>query len=219
MAEANDPLAPYRWLEPGGTPGRLSEIFCVSFFHGLGPDEVLSRFGPNETSEGEMSFGELWDVVGDFTMDTQGGSGSGHVGARQIGEWTVALEPLGWFAMLPEYFADYSRGCEMVVASRHDYAEDHFVYAVDGEAVTQFTPSRPITRRGTDPDRLNRAMRTVGFLTDEPDDEDDFWDALWDDRIARTFALAAEITGLSFTPGLLDEPWLVGPITGRPPRR
>ncbi|WP_376766282.1 DUF6461 domain-containing protein [Actinomadura litoris] len=100
----------------------------------------LGRFGSERAAVAEMSFEELGEAVGDFTMKTRGGSGSGYVGARQIAAWSMAVELLGRDAVLYKYFPSLSRGCEMVAVSRHDYAEDGFVYAVDGEAITGFTP-------------------------------------------------------------------------------
>ncbi|MEO3827359.1 DUF6461 domain-containing protein [Actinomadura sp. B10D3] len=213
-----DPLSPYHWLEgPGGHPRRLGGIYCVSFFRELAPAEVLHRFGPDEAPGQEMTFDQLWDIVGDFTTRTQGGSGSGYVGVRQARGWSVAIELLGWYAVLPGYHTRLSEGCEMIAISRHDYAEDSFVYAADGELLTGFTPHMPSRRWGSDPNRINPIMHEFGMptetLNDEEWEDEDAWDRMYEHRIARVFALAAELTGVAFTPSLLDEPLLVGAIT------
>lgn len=215
-----DPLSPYRWLGmPGDAVQRLGEIFCVLFFQDLAPVEVLERFALEEAAGTgqEMTFHDLMEVVGNFTMKTQGGSGGGYVGVSQVGGWSVAIEPLGWYAVLPDHLTRLSQGCEMVAVSRHDYAENRFVYAVDGELITGFTPHLPGSRWGSDPDRINPALRKLGLPTETVHDEawEESWHRLYDQRIPRAFALAAEITGVAFTPSLLDGPLLVGPISQR----
>ncbi|MCK2214780.1 DUF6461 domain-containing protein [Actinomadura sp. ATCC 31491] len=131
------------------------------------------------------------------------------------GEWSVAVEPGGFQAVLAEPLTGLSRGCEVVTVGRHDYAEDSFVYAVDGEVVTRFAPHLPGTRWGSDPDRINELMRETGLPPEKLDKE--AWEATWDDRftnrISRAFLLAAKITGVVFTPSVLDEPLLVGAIS------
>ncbi|GIH91278.1 hypothetical protein ACFFMN_09780 [Planobispora siamensis] len=61
-------------------------------------------------------------------------------------------------------------------------------------------------------------MREPGIGVDKPQDEA-AWDAAWEDdfstAVPRGFALAAKVTGVPFTPDMLDRPMLVGPITER----
>ncbi|QFG23376.1 DUF6461 domain-containing protein [Actinomadura sp. WMMB 499] len=205
-----DPLAPFRWLDDH------DEIFCVSFFRGLAPADVLRRFGPDGTVGREMSLDELSEAVAEFVAATSGGEGGGHVGVIQADGWSIAIEPSGWCAVLAEYRTRLSRGCEMVAVSRHDYAEDAFVHAADGEALTCFTPHSPTARWGSDPDGLNPAMHKLDLPTDPMDDDEweATWERLYEDKIPRAFALAAEITGVPFTRNLLDVPFLVGPSHG-----
>jgi hypothetical protein len=206
-----DPLAPFRWL--AASPGQLGEVlddvFCVSFFRGLEPAEVLRRFGAREPGR-ELAFYELQVKVWESTEMTD----DNYVGVVQVGEWSVAVEPRGFQAVLSEPLTGLSRGCEVVAVGRHDYAEDRFVYAVDGEVVTSFTPHLPGTRWGSDPDRINELMRETGLPPEKLDEE--AWEATWDDmyanRISRAFLLAAKITGVVFIPSVLDEPLLVGGI-------
>ncbi|MFG1705179.1 DUF6461 domain-containing protein [Nonomuraea sp. M3C6] len=211
-----DPLASYRWLQASnGNPANpLNDIYCISFLRGLGPDEALRRFGPAEPPGREMSFAELDEVVYEFVQKTDGGDGGGYVGAILAGEWCVAVELWGWKAALPEVLARLSEGCEVVTVARHDYAEDDFSYAVDGDVVTSFRPIMPSDRHGSDKDRLNRLMREVGLPPEE--DGDDTWETRWEDMshngLARAFSLAAKITGVSFTADLLNGPLLVGAI-------
>ncbi|MFD1939820.1 DUF6461 domain-containing protein [Nonomuraea mangrovi] len=203
-----DPLAPYRWLEAvaEGRDNLLGDIFCVSFFRRHDPVEVLARFGPAEPSE--MPFDELREKVAQFVEETEGGGG-GYVGVIQAGDWSVAIELWGWQATLPEILAGLSQGCEVVVVGRHDYAEHSFVYAIDGEVVTGFSPYWPDTRWGSHPDRLNELIHEVGLPLQAVDEE---WEVIrrgYADGISRVFWLADKITGVVFTPSILDGPLLV----------
>ncbi|MCG5217878.1 DUF6461 domain-containing protein [Streptosporangium soli] len=209
-----DPLAPFRWLEAasGDQDDLLGDIFCVSFFRGLDPGEVLGRFGPGEPPGREMTFDRLGAEANEFVQETGGGKGGGYVGVVQTGGWSVAVELWGWEATLVTTVTGLSQGCEVVAAGRHDYAEHGFVYAIDGEIVTGFTPELPEHRWGGDPDRLNALMRETGLSPETSDDEAE-WNDRYENGIARMFALAAKITGVPFTPGVLDGPLLVGAIT------
>ncbi|WP_373869647.1 DUF6461 domain-containing protein [Sphaerisporangium siamense] len=89
-------------------------------------------------------------------------------------KWCVAVELWGWQATLAETLHRLSEGSEVVAVGRHDYAEDGFEYAVEGNVVTGFTPQSPGSRWGREPDRLNELMRRVGLSPEEPDDEQ--WD-------------------------------------------
>ncbi|MEV5558134.1 DUF6461 domain-containing protein [Nonomuraea wenchangensis] len=117
-------------------------------------------------------------------------------------------------ATLAEPLTGPSQGREVVAVGPHDYAEDSFVYAVDGALATSFTPHLPGTRWGSDADRINELMRETGLPSEKLDEE--AWEATWDDmysnRIARAFLLAAKITGVVFTPSILDGLLLVGAI-------
>lgn len=208
MTGTADPLAPYRWLDHPANA--LDEIFCVSFFRGLTPTEVLRRFGsPDEPGE-EVAFEALWDIGDEPAMEAEGG----HVGVVQASGWSVAVEVGGWTATLSDRAADLSRGCEMVAVNRHDYAQDNLVYAVDGELIAGFVPPLPQNGWGSDPGRIDQALRRLGIPTEPMGDE---WraafDRLYPDKLPRTFALAAEITGVSFTQDFTNFPFLAGPIS------
>ncbi|MEV1172403.1 DUF6461 domain-containing protein [Nonomuraea sp. NPDC049784] len=216
-----DPLAPFRWLNgpEGEDSGPLSMIFSVAFFRGLDPAEVVRRFSRGEDSGQESDFDGLDAKASEFVNETAGGNGGGYVGVFQAGEWCVAVEPYGWMVTLHEVVTKLSRGCEVLAVTRHDYAAEHsFAYAIDGTIVTGYWPRYPYERYGSDPDRLNAFMRELGMGLDEPED-DAAWDAAWEDNydtaVPRAFALAAKVTGVPFTPDLLDRPMLVGPITER----
>ncbi|MGW4642772.1 DUF6461 domain-containing protein [Sphaerisporangium sp. NPDC004334] len=218
---ATDFLAPFQWLNvcenEGG--GRLGVIFSVAFFRGLDPAEVVRRFKCGEDSGEESDFDGLDEKALDFVEETDGGDGGGYVGVVQVGEWCVAIEPYGWLVTLHEVVTKLSRGCEVLAVTRHDYAAEHsFEYAIDGTVVTGYRLRHPYERYGSDPDRLNRSMLELGMGLDKPEDEA-AWDTAWKDNydtaVPRGFALAAKVTGVPFTPEILDRPMLVGPITIR----
>jgi hypothetical protein len=211
-----DPLAQFRWLQApeADAANPLGDIYCVSFFRGLEPAEVLRRFGPAGPPGREMSFAELDKQVFEFVQETGGGECGGYVAAIPAGEWCVAVELWGWNATIEKTLTRMSKGSEVVVVGRHDFAEDDFSYAVDGTLITSFPPITPSDRHGSDPDRLNDLMREIGLSPEE--DDDDTWEARWEDMssngLARAFSLAARMTGVTFTADLLQGPLLVGAI-------
>ncbi|MEU7638986.1 MULTISPECIES: DUF6461 domain-containing protein [unclassified Streptomyces] len=154
-----------------------------------------------------MRWHELLGRVGEFVAETQGGDGGGYVGVGQLGGWSVAVEPWGWRGALTEVATVLSAAAESVTVSRHDYAEDDFVHAVDGAVLTAFALGTPAVRRGSAPDRLNAAMAEVGL---DPRGEA----RRSEHRIAAAFALAARVTGVAFTPDVLEAPLLVGDLRG-----
>ncbi|WP_181449041.1 DUF6461 domain-containing protein [Nonomuraea aridisoli] len=206
-----DPLARFRWLQGQACP--LDEIYTVLFVRERDPGEVLRRFGCGEGRE--MSFAELSSEVSDFLVGTDGGDGGGYVGVVAAGDWCSAVEPMGWSAVMDERLIRLSVDSEVVAVTRHDYADDHFAYAVDGGVVTTFELLTPDARYGADKDRLNHLMREVGLPPDETESDEE-WEARYDDlapnALARAFALAERLTGVTFTAGVLDGPLLVGPI-------
>ncbi|MFI6786962.1 DUF6461 domain-containing protein [Nonomuraea sp. NPDC050383] len=221
---ATDPLAPFRWLAvPAGHEDNLfDEIFCVSFLRGLEPAEVLRRFAKPEARQGtpqglpqgrEMSLDEYGHAAFEFGDRYGGALGGGHVGVVQAGDWCVALELFGWEAAMRDTLATLSSDGEVVAVLRHDYANHHVAYALDGETVTSFNPYMPDMRSGCDPDRLNELLREVG-LPLKPATGDEDWNDLYATAIARSFHLAARITGIVLTPDILTGPLLVGPVQG-----
>ncbi|OEU88264.1 hypothetical protein DB35_18005 [Streptomyces abyssalis] len=201
-----DPLEQLRWLDVGEGHCPLGEIFSVSFFRGLGTEEVLRRFGTGAQEGVRMSFGALRDRVENLLPQSDGGAGGQYVGVLEAGEWSVAVELSGWEATLPDVAERLSHACEMVAVTRHDYAEHDFVYAVDGSFVTGFNAHTPGYRFGSDPEALNSRIRAIGV-----DPEQD--EMCLDDPIATSFALAAEITGVVFAPDTLERPLLVGSVS------
>ncbi|NLU74484.1 hypothetical protein HCC61_17670 [Streptomyces sp. HNM0575] len=201
----SDPLEDLRWLDAAEGRCPLGGIFSVSFFHGLGPAEVLRRFGAAPSGEPDGGHGPHGRPPTLGTLCERAGDGGGFVGAMRTGEWTAAVELCGWEATLPDVAERLSADCEMVAVTRHDYAEHCFVYAVGGSVVTCFDSHVPGYRQGSAPDGLNAVMRETGL---DPGSEE----MCLDDPVATSFALAAAITGVVFTRDVLERPLLTGAV-------
>ncbi|MFI6996617.1 DUF6461 domain-containing protein [Nocardia sp. NPDC050175] len=221
-----DPLAPFQWLNASESQADpLGVIFSVGFFRNLDPSEVVRRFSNGDDSGQESDFEELNDRMVEFLGKTVGADGGGHVGVFRAGAWSVAIEPDGWSMTDHKTLGELSRDCEVLAITHHEYAEDSLAYAIDGTIVTGYKPlDCPHLRHGSEPDRLNGFMRELGMPLDMRDDEhdcDDEYESDWEDdtdylsAVPRAFALAAKVTGVSFTADMLDQPLLIGPIAYR----
>jgi hypothetical protein len=178
----------------------LGDIYCVSFVRDLSPEEVLRRFGVDEDTMEEVAFDEL----DERSVESMRDDAAGYIGAAKVGDWTVVIEPGGWqIAVDSEISAPVSRGTEVVSICRHDYATDTFAYIVDGTPVVWFDPRLPDARSGSDPDRFVEKMRDVGL-----DPNHDIDGPGIDYPIERSFALASWITGLPFSPDMLNQRFL-----------
>ncbi|MEU4403015.1 DUF6461 domain-containing protein [Streptosporangium sp. NPDC023963] len=176
----------------------LGEIYCVSFVRDLSPEEVLRRFGVDESTVEEVTFDEL----DERSMESMMGDAAGCIGAVKVGDWTLVVEPGGWkLAADSEIMARVSRGTEVVSVCCHNYASDAFAYVVDGQPVVWFDPMLPDARSGNDPDRFVKEMCEVGL---DPDYDIDSDDSHIDSPIERSFALASRITALPFCPEMLE---------------
>jgi hypothetical protein len=170
----------------------LGEIFCLTFIRAVDATEGLRRMGglPDTiVTRTPSDIGNLHNFDDGYPTVAS---------ALPLGTWTVVFEPNGFDGS--HLLAAVSRGTEAVSVLRHDYASPAFGYAVAGELITQFDPTFPDHRHGTDPDRLLSRMLEVGFtMTD---------DGQFDDAIARSLRLAQQLTGV-----LPTVEALTGPLT------
>ncbi|WP_433443240.1 DUF6461 domain-containing protein [Nonomuraea sp. CA-141351] len=172
--------ADVRWLAHGW---ELGDVWCLTFVRGLDEAEALRRLGAAEESIRPLSYRELTDE-GLFPRTVLAGRLEG---------WAVLIERNGSEATEPDAVRALSAGTDLVSVSRHDYATDLFVYAVDGDRLTSFDPRKPAWRYGSDPDRLLGKMRDVG--------------------VSGALMLAAQLSGVVLTREVLNGP-LVGGVVG-----
>ncbi|MEU6783067.1 DUF6461 domain-containing protein [Nonomuraea angiospora] len=175
----------------------VGEVWCLVFAEGLGEHEALTRAGAAYSSIRPMTYAELMD--GNLFSDT--------LLARRVGGWTVLLEVNG--AEVADALEQVSANTRAIAVSCNDHASDLFAFAQNGELVTCFDPIDPTSRWGTDPDRLTDLMGSAGLFPDygrAGDDSDD-----GEPRgVAEALVLTAEITGVTLTPDILDEPMVAG---------
>lgn len=190
------------WLANGHD---LGHIWCLTFVRGLSEIDVLRRMGAEERSIRPLTYEELFDEG--LFPDT--------VLVGRSGAWIVIIEESGWEAL--EALEALSVGTEAVSVLRHDYAEDDFGYAVDGELITSFNPMIPAWRSGSDPDRLVDLMRDVGFEpAHTPGDEDDR--EVRHPTVDGALLLAARLTGVMLTQDVVNGPLIGGdPAVHRSP--
>ncbi|WP_433328369.1 DUF6461 domain-containing protein [Spirillospora sp. CA-294931] len=169
----------------------LAEVFCLTFVKGVGEREALLRLGAQEGTFGRRTLSEVVEEMESYD------AGYPDVAASlNLGEWTVLIEPDGFNGAHLPLLAALSRGTEAVSALRHDYASDHFGYAVDGTLVTSFDPIAPQYRHGADPDRLLALMRDAGFRPEPGESHEDDETEMADRAATRALYVAGRITGV-----------------------
>jgi hypothetical protein len=191
----------------------LGDVWCLTFVRGLEEAEALRRLGAHEESIRPLSYRELTDE-GLFPHTVLAG---------RLDGWVVIIERNGSEAMELDALRALSAGTEFVSVFRHDYANDLFAYAIDGEVLTSFDPRKPGWRYGSDPDRLLDTMREVGFDPTYvpgnyvPHDEDDENEEFNIDRptVDGALMLAARLTGVVLSQRVLNGPLLGGIVGSR----
>lgn len=178
-------MTDHSWADAWPGAGRfLGEIFSLAFVRDVEPLEAMRRIGglPDTLAERTPEqIGELHDFDHGYPEV---------VSALALGEWTVLVQPTGfWLELLVDAL---SRGTEAIALVRHDYATPRYSHAVDGTLVTGFHLNYPDSRRGTDPDRYLALMREAGF---DPDDDE----GQYEQAVSRALRLAELVTGVSPT--------------------
>ncbi|MEV2269219.1 DUF6461 domain-containing protein [Nonomuraea africana] len=187
------------WLAHGWD---LGDAWCLTFVRGLDPAEALGRLGAPEESIRPLSYREL-NEEGLFPFTVLAGRLEG---------WAVLIERNGSEAMKADVTEALSVGAELVSVMRLDYANDWFVYALDGDRVTSFDPRKPAWRYGSDPDRLLDAMREVGVdPTYLPGEQI----GTRPPTMSEALLLAAQLTGVALSQEVLNGPLLGGDVGTR----
>ncbi|NJP91826.1 hypothetical protein HCN51_20580 [Nonomuraea sp. FMUSA5-5] len=194
--------ADYAWEEA------WEEIYTVTFVRGLDERETLRRFGVVDGNVHVVADEEVMERV------EETGGRCDMVLVTRAGGWTIAFEYGGWEGTRPETLRELTRGGgEAVSVMRHDYAASHaFGHAADGRVRTAFRPQTPQERWGSHPDALNEDLRELGL---DPDPEGEF--PYLSGSVPKALALASRISGVLFTPALLEGPLLGGVITDAAP--
>lgn len=177
----------YAWFDEHDEA--LAMAFCITFVRGLTPAETFARL--DITPEEDVEVEDLLD--------------EGAITASAVEGGTILVEPNGFACTLDTVAKRLSPGTVMASVFLNVNADQQFVYAADGQVVTQFEPDYPDTRSGTDPDRLLPFMLELGMPTENADTDED-----WGDPILTAFALAEQLTGIRLTPQAIDEPELTG---------
>ncbi|WP_371783291.1 DUF6461 domain-containing protein [Streptosporangium subroseum] len=185
----------YDWQDEGP----LGPNYTITFVRGLDEREALSRFGADPREIRPFTGDEAWLVE-----DETGRRGE-IVRVVRLDGWAVVIERDGWRGVQPDLLCALSRQAgESVAVSRQDYAHHRFTYALDGQVITSFEPSHPLSRWGTDPDRLNARLRELGI---EPTADD------WiENAVPAALALASRLSGVVLTPAHLEQPLPGAPI-------
>ena len=121
--------ADYAWVDD------WQEAFCVALVHVRTPQEVLSRLMP-EPPTGIVSVEEArrW-------AEAQGPPHYGtSIEAGTLGDWTLAVELLGYHATLQHVLRRLAEGTAAVVVYRSVNADMSFQWAVNGAILRWFDP-------------------------------------------------------------------------------
>ncbi|MFI7152098.1 DUF6461 domain-containing protein [Nonomuraea sp. NPDC050022] len=167
----------YGWPDDGP----LGPVYGITFVRDLDEREVLHRLGAADQDVRLVSDEEVarhQEAEGPEEIIT----------VARIEDWTVAACK-GRRGSRRELVKALSvGGGEAIAVQRDRGAHDRFIYAMDGQVVTSFAPSRPFDRQGSDPDRLNGHLRMLGI--------DPAGDDIVDNAVPAALALASRISGV-----------------------
>lgn len=183
------------WLVEGWD---LGDIWCLAFVKDTEPSTALLRIGADQGTIRPQTLEQLMD--GDLSPDT--------IVAGDFSGWTVIFQVNGWTANDSDVLARLAQETTVVVVLKHPYASSRFVYAVNGEIVTNFDPVTPRQRYGSDPDRLLTEIRRSGI---NPNRE-----PCGSGRgagVQELMVLAHRLTGVTLTPDIMSAVLLGATIT------
>ncbi|WP_285586105.1 DUF6461 domain-containing protein [Herbidospora sp. NBRC 101105] len=173
-----------------GTALMNRPVYTVTWVRGWDVHDTLKRLGVADVAA--LTWADL------YRRDSGTNGHSDLVVVAPAGDWVVALQVGGWWFAFDGELNEVTRdGGEAVSVMRHDRSHGHFAHSVDGRSRTHFLVREPGTRWGAAPDALGDLI----YADDHPDPD------------AAALALAAEVTGVSFTTGLFAEPLVGGRVT------
>ena len=188
----------------------------MTLVRGLTPDEAIARLGGADpvditgahrlgAAAEQVDYPDPIDDDGSFIADLT--TGLDFIAATSVDGWTLIAEPNGFRCSTDESAALLSAGGELVSFYFNENTDPVLRWARDGEALVTFDPSGGAGwRTGSDPDRLNPVLETLGFdlSTEEYDPDDPRWryDEKWQ---ARTLALMENLTNVRISRDLMAD--------------
>ncbi|MEU8207425.1 DUF6461 domain-containing protein [Streptosporangium sp. NPDC049046] len=167
---------------------------CLTYIHGLTPEEVMARRGGRPEDFTPMSF---WDLGGAVE------SGA-FLGVTTIGDWVLTVEP-GLNGIAEEVIMPLSTGTRVV---SHYFLSikdlDHFYWIEDGELRFCFIAQEGYSQEV--PEVLVETMERI----------DSIYPSFPDPHKGPMFLLAERLTGITLTPQLLEESTYLGGAVPEP---
>lgn len=188
----------YQWISD--LPVNLREGYCLTLVRGTTVADFLrgvqaeARGDAHGLVELEQRAWAAWDEHDGSRFVV----GATSVPGEQ-GEWVLGLEINGFLGIRENLVGPLSRGTRLVSHFRNVNAVDRFKWFEDGELRTTFEPLFPRHREGSAPDELLETMSEVGFDLRKERGDVEF------DPTGAAFALAARLTGVDITAGLLSD--------------
>ncbi|MGC5014992.1 DUF6461 domain-containing protein [Streptosporangium sp. DT93] len=167
---------------------------CLTYVHGLTPEEVIARRGGRPESFTPTSF---WDMGGTVESGEP-------LGVTTIGDWVLTIES-GGSGIAEEVIMPLSAGTRVV---SHYFLSikdlDHFYWIEDGELRFCFIAQEGYSEEV--PDELVETMERIDAL----------YPPLPTPHRGPMFLLAERLTGITLTPHLLEEPTYLGGAVPEP---
>lgn len=173
--------ASYGWLREEFTDDMGETWLSAGFVRDVSPGEALRRMGVTPCSVAELS------VCGVAAYAADGG--------------TFLVES-GWMRAIHDQAPLLSAGTA-AAAVFMTMKNDGFTYCVDGRSITTFGLYAYSRRRGSDPDRLQADVETLGMdiAGEQPEITD---------PVSSALALAERATGVHLSPARYAGPALIG---------
>ncbi|MDF6045869.1 DUF6461 domain-containing protein [Streptomyces sp. JH14] len=113
----------------------------VTFTRGLGPEEVLTRYGADPAQARQLD----WDAASDLPAGDLDGGMVSLLRSGSLGDWALCVKGEGGIGLEDEVLAALSRGTETYCVATAD-GMDVFQYWRDGECVEHFEPGMEYSR-------------------------------------------------------------------------
>jgi hypothetical protein len=175
----------------------LTYAYCLTLVEGLSRAETLKRIGA-ETDCRLVGVEQLNESA--YSKAHWGGEQGyqNYVGATDLGEWTLIVEPNGFLGVTEQVIVPLSRGVRLVSHYKNVDSDNRFCWVEDGDIRLRFEPMFAHYRSGSDPDGLVDVMPELGFDLAHEEDRN------YEPYKEAAFALAEHITGVRLTAAILE---------------